>query len=334
MKIAFFEIEDWEIPYIQKKLTGHSLSFTKYPLTMENSTEAKDADIISIFIYSEISREMITQLPALQMVATRSTGYDHIDISACKDKNILVCTVPVYGTHTVAEHTIALLLAISRCLIPSIERTRDGDFSLDGLRGFDLYGKTLGVVGTGNIGLAVIQIAKGLGMNILAYTHTPDDELAGKYGFKFTDMSTLLRSCDVVTLHLPYTKQTHYFINKENIVQFKKGSVLLNTARGGLVETEAILKGLDEGYLHAAGLDVLEEECMVKEERQLLTEQFLKECDIKTQLLNHVLLTRKNVLITPHNAFNSTEALQRIVNTTLENITLYIAHTPQNGVSA
>lgn len=333
MKIAFFEIEGWERSFFEKKLSGHELHFESKPLTADSVEVISDYEIVSGMIYSDFSKEILSRLPNLSLITTRSTGFDHIDLEYCRERNVLVSNVPEYGSNTVAEHTFTLILALSRSLIPSIERTRRGDFSLSGLRGFDLFGKTIGVVGVGNIGKSVIRIAKGFGMDVIAYTRNPTKELADKLGVSFVPFEELISRSDIVSLHLPYTKETHHLINTENIGLFKNGSLLINTARGGIVQTEAVLVGLEKGILKGAGLDVLEEECMVKEERQLLTEQFLKECDIKTQLLNHVLLTKTNVVVTPHNAFNSTEALQRIVDTTIDNIIAFIDKSPKNVVA-
>lgn len=332
MNIAFFEIEEWEVPYIKDKLASHTLTFDPEPFSLEKATGHKDTEILSVFIYSSLTRETIDALPSLKMIVTRSTGTDHIDVSYCKQKNIIVCNVPEYGTHTVAEHTFALLLSLSRKLVPSIERTRRGDFSLEGLRGFDLFGKTIGIIGVGNIGKSVIRIANGFGMDVIAYARHPDVELAHTLRFTYVDLDHLLATSDVVTLHVPYTKETHHMINKENLGRFKKGSILLNTARGGLVETEAILLGLEQGIFAGVGIDVLEEEFGIKEERQLLTKNFLQEHDIKTQLLNHVLLNKENVIVTPHNAFNSREALQRILEVTVQNISDFVMQNPKNIV--
>lgn len=328
-KIAFFEIESWEEPIIAKELEGNSASFSKEKLTLENSSSLSDVDILSVFIYSQLSKELLPKLPNLKCIATRSTGYDHIDLSYCKEKGITVCNVPSYGAHTVAEHAFALILAISRNIIPSVERTRVGDFSLTGLRGFDLHGKTIGVIGAGHIGQAVIEIAKGFGMKILVFTKHQNPEI---HNVSFVSLDELLANSDIVTLHIPHNDETHHIINTGNITKFKKGSVLINTARGPLVETQAILEGLQQDILKAAGIDVLEEECSLKEERELLTSDFLKSCDIKTQLLNHVLLTRKNVIVTPHNAFNSTEALEQILQITGENIKGFLGGKPVNTV--
>ncbi|HLD01741.1 MAG TPA: hydroxyacid dehydrogenase [Patescibacteria group bacterium] len=333
MRIVFFEVEEWEKEFLQTHLQEHELSFVKDPLTQSNILEFYDSEILSVMIYSQLRAELLEKIPSLRYITTRSTGFDHIDLEYCKKKNILVSNVPTYGARTVAEHTFALILALSHKIIESVERTRRGDFSLKGLRGVDLCGKTIGVIGLGNIGRAVIDIAYGFGMRVLVNTKTPDLEYAKQHDVAFVSLEELLSQSDVISLHIPYTPQTQHFINKENIQKCKPGSILINTARGGVVETEAILYGLDHAILAGAGLDVLEEECFVKEETQLLTEEFLKECNIKTQLLNHVLLTKPNVIITPHNAFNSKEALQRILDVTVNNIVQFVNHTPQNLVT-
>lgn len=319
MNIVFFEIEEWEESFLKQKLSGHNLTFDTNPLT-DASQNLGEIEVLSIFIYSKITPELLDKMPNLKVIVTRSTGYDHIDIKACQAKNIIVTNVPEYGTQTVAEHTFALLLALSRKIIPSVERTRKSDFTLDNLRGFDLYKKTIGVVGAGNIGQAVIRIAKGFGMDVLVFSRHQNIELAKKLGFMYVDLAHLYQVSDVITFHVPLTDETKHMINKETLPKLKKGIILLNTARGGILETEAVLMGLEQGIIKGAGIDVLEEECYVKEERQLLTEQFIQECDLRTQLLNHVLVTKENVLVTPHNAFNSQEALQRILDVTVENM--------------
>lgn len=323
MNISFFEIEEWEEPFIKKNLTDHQITFDTQPLILDKLEDIKNTEILSVFIYSLVTKEMLEKLPNLKYIVTRSTGVDHIDLKACRDKGIVVSNIPVYGTNTVAEHTFALILALSRKIVPSVERTRRGDFSIENLRGFDLFRKTIGIIGAGNIGKSVVKIAKGFEMDVIAYTKHEEDAI--KCGATYVELDELLKRSDVVSLHLPYTKETHHIINKENITKFKKGSILINTARGGLIETEAILLGLEKGYLSGVGVDVLEEEIILKEERQLLTEQFTKQSDFKTQLLNHVLLDREDVIITPHNAFNSTESLNHITEISVENIQSYVA---------
>lgn len=332
MNIGFFDVDESESEVYKKQLTNVELFFDREPLTEKSAYKASNLEIISVRSPSKISAQMLEKLPQVKMITTRTTGFDHIDLEYCKQNNITVCNVPDYGAFTVTEHTFALMLALSRNLIQSVERTRKGDFSLTGLRGFELNGKTLGVVGVGSIGKAVIRIARCFGMKVIAYTKHPDEALAKEMGFTSLDLNTLLMTSDIISLHVPYSKETHHLINKENIRNFKKGSFLINTARGAVVDTEAILIGLDEKILSGAGLDVLEEECFILDEEELLTEQFLKECNLKTQLLNHVLLTRENVIITPHNAFNSTESRERILDVTVKNITAFRDNKPQNIV--
>ena len=333
VKIAFFEIEDWEIDYIKQKFPGDSMKFFKEPLTMQNVDQVADFDAIAVFIYSFISFEILDKLRNVKLITTMSTGFDHINLEECKKRNIIVCNVPTYGENTVAEHAFALILAISRKLVPSIERTRRGNFELEGLRGFDLKEKTIGVIGCGNIGKNVIRMAKGFQMNVLVFDVKKDEQFAKDMGFSYVEMNYLLSKSDIITLHAPYNKYTHHMINKDNIKQIKKGAVLINTARGGLVETDAIIEALGQKILSAAGLDVLEDECFIKEEKQLLSKQFPGTCDLKTVLQEHILLDQENVLITPHNAFNSNEALLRIIDTTIENIQGFIANKVINIIS-
>lgn len=331
MKIVFFELEKWEEDYINANLSEYELIFTIEKLEQAEISKYQDAEIISIFIYSEIKKEVLDKLPNLKFIATRSTGYDHIDMVYCRARGIKVSNVPTYGAKTVAEHTFALILSISRKIIPSVEQAKKGDFSSVGLEGFDLSGKTLGVIGTGNIGKNVANLGLSFGMKILAFSRSQDQDLVSK-GVKYVSLDELLSQSDIVTLHLPHTKETEHIINLNNIQKFKKGAVLINTARGILVETQAIVEGLEKGYLSAAGLDVLEEEAHLKEEKEFLSSEYLKNADIKTELLNHVLLTRDDVLVTPHNAFNSKEAVEEILGATIANIKNFINNIPSNIV--
>ncbi len=331
MKTAFFEIEDWEKDYIKEKLKGHELKFYQGELTADNAKELKSFDVISVFIYSKLNKRILDQLGKLKLITTRSTGFDHIDLEECKKKNIVVCNVPFYGENTVAEHTFALILALSRKIPQSYGRTIRGDFSLDGLRGFDLKGKTLGVIGSGHIGVHVIRMAKGFEMDVLAYDIKKNRKMAEKLGFKYTTLDDLMKNSDIITLHAPLNKHTYHMINKENIKKIKRGAFIINTARGGIIETDAIVKALYEGHLGGAGIDVLEEEDLIKEEAQLLSKKFLKR-RLEISLKNRILLKLDNVIITPHNAFNSSEALKRILDTTVGNIKGFIKKKITNRV--
>ncbi len=319
-KIAFFEIENWEKDYLSKQLSGFELSFFSEHLELENADLAKDCGIISVFTVSQVKKEVLEKLPNLKLITTRATGFDNIDIEEAQKRGILVCNVPTYGENTVAEHTFGLMLNLSRKIYKSIKSVKEKGFVPDGLRGFDLMGKTLGIVGTGHIGVHVARIAKGFEMNVLAFDVKEDKKLAKKLGFTYVSLEDLLKSSDIISLHVPYNKHTHHLINSSNIGLVKRGAYLINTARGGVVETDALSAALDSGILAGAGLDVLEGEHDLGEERELLSKEITANIDFKTMLQNHILMDRENVIITPHNAFNSKEALERILETTVENI--------------
>lgn len=318
MKIAFYEAAATDKAFFEKHLTQHQLTFDKNPLNLDNYEEAKKATIISVFIGSKIDANLLEKLPKLKGITTRSTGVDHIDPQCCLQKKIKVLNVPAYGTNTVAEHTFALILALSRKIYPSIAQTKQGNFANLDLKGFDLAGKNLGVVGLGNIGQRVAQLALAFKMKVLVFTRTPKPQP----GLEFVNFEELLAKAHILTLHTPLTTQTKYLINQHNIGLIKRGALLINTARGELVETTALIKALQNKTLAGAALDVLEEEQTIKEEREILTEAYIELSSAKTLLLNHVLLDMPNVIITPHNAFNSKEALQEINQQTLENILL------------
>lgn len=321
MKIGFFEIKDWEANYIKERLASQQLFFSQLPLDAEHLPQERDFETISIFTDSKINNSVIASLPNLKLISTRTTGVDHIDQNAVKARNITIKNVPTYGENTVAEYTFALLLALSRKIITAAERVKEkGKFSSEGLTGFDLQGKTLGVVGTGHIGQHVIRIALGFNMKVLAFDTFPKPELAKQLNFEYVSFEDLLKSADVITFQVPYLPSTHHLINLDNLSLIKPGAILINTSRGAIVETEAIVKALNEGVLAGAALDVLEEETSLKNERQFILEKELDDTDLHTIVENHVLIGMDNVIITPHNAFNSKEALKRILDTTIENI--------------
>ena len=332
MQIAFLELQAWEETYLRKRVDGaHGVVALRDVLEDRHLAQMADAEIVSPFIYSRLTAERLSKLPKLKMIATRSTGFDHIDMAECARRGIAVCNVPFYGENTVAEHTFALILALSRKVHEAFVRVRAGNFSLDGLRGFDLKDKTIGVVGAGRIGLHVIRIARGFGMKVLAFDVKRDNFWAEVLGFEYTELNDLLGRSDIITLHAPYNPHTHHLINRDNIHQIKRGAILINTARGGLVNTDALLKALDEGILAGAGLDVLEGEETIYEESALLGDAVNPE-KLRIAIQNHVILKKPNVVFTPHNAFNSQEALERILDTTAENIAAFVAGTTKNVV--
>lgn len=322
MKIACFEIDALEKKYLTKAFKGHEAVYFEHPIRVDELESVQDSEALVLFIYSRIDESVLEKLPKLKYITTMSTGYDHIDLEACKKRNIQVSNVPAYGEVTVAEHTFALILAVSRRIVESYTRVKDGYFSPEGLTGFDLHGKTLGVVGVGAIGCNVIRIAKGFGMNVIGYKRSPDPELEKEYGFKIHDLETVLQQSDIISLHLPYSQETHHLIDDEKFYMMKKGAVIINTARGAIIDTKAMLAALDRGDLGGAGLDVCEGEPVLHEERQLLSKEFNNE-ELMYVMEEHMLLHNPNVVITPHNAFNSHEALEIILATTAENIKSY-----------
>ncbi len=333
MKIAFFELEDWEQEELKKGLfEGHELRVSTEPLNEHTLTEEHDAEIVSVFVHSNLNRAALGKLPNLKFIATRSTGFDHIDLGHCRERGIQVSNVPSYGENTVAEHTFALILALSRNIHKAFVHTLAREIPFKELRGFDLAQKTLGVIGAGRIGLHVIKIAKGFGMNVVAFDVRQEPLLAEVLNFRYVSVDELLSISDIISLHCPYSPKTHHLINPDNIQRIKRGALLINTARGGLIDTAALTRALDEGILAGAALDVLEGEELLKDERQILA-QSLAQDKLRTLLLNHSLLNRDNVVITPHIAFNSREAVQRILETTLDNLRAFLRGQPQNLVT-
>jgi D-lactate dehydrogenase len=332
MKIAFFEIEAWEKRYLRNNLKNHDLTFFNGILTAENLIEIKKIEVLSTFIYSNIDKPVLDRLPALRLITTRSTGFDQIDIDECRRRNIIVSNVPSYGENTVAEHTFGLILSLSRNLYQAFFKRMTGDFSEQGLRGFDLKGKTLGIVGTGRIGLHVIRIARGFGMKVLAYDVKPNGILSEVLGFTYVPLDEVLKSSKIISLHVPYNEHTHHLINRHSFELMCKGTLLINTARGAVVDTEALVEALENGILAGAGLDVLEGEELIREERVLYSAVNREEV-MSTIGRNELLLRRKDVVYTPHIAFFSQEAQERILETTTRNIQAFEEGKPENVVS-
>lgn len=329
-QLAFFEVKDWEKEYLSSKLASHNLQFCPEILTIESVNEYKNAEIICVFIDSKLDKELLSQFPNLKMIATRSTGFDHIDMSYCRERNIIVSNVPYYGENTVAEHAMALLLALTRRLLESVERVRAGVFDPEGLTGIDIKGKTVGVIGTGHIGKKFVKMINGFEPNIIAFDPMPDENYAKEMNYKYVALDYLLSNSDIISLHCPLNEKTKHLINKENISKCKKGVIILNTARGALVETDALFDAIKSGIIGGAGLDALEEEVFLKEELELLHKDTPTTFDYKIALQNHAMSHLDNVIITPHNAFNSKEALMRILDTTVENINSFLSGTCKN----
>lgn len=333
MKIGFFELEGWEEQLLRERFTGHELRFSNDKVSEEILPAQTDFDVISVFVNSVINNAVLARFPNLKYITTRSTGYDHVDVKACTARGVKVGFVPGYGDHTVAEFAFGLILNLTRKQYRAIDQIKETDsFSLAGLRGIDLKGKTLGVLGTGRIGKEAIKIGNGFGMQVIAYDPFPNEEAAKQLNFSYASLEGVLGNADVITIHCPLTEQTRHLINRDTIKLIKRGAYLVNTARGGIVETAALVDALMDGTLAGAGLDVLEEEGDVRDEMKLIGLKEMREEKLRVLLQNHSLMHMTNVLITPHNAFNTQEAMERILNTTIENVVSFIAGTPKNLV--
>lgn len=334
MKAAFFEVtEEEKKQYFTQNLADFEITYFDAPLDENSIPPSADFDIISIFVGSKITPQVINSFPNLKHIAVRATGFDNIDLQYSKDKNISVSNVPSYGSHTVAEFTFGLILSLSRKIPLAINRLKMSEqFDFEGFRGFDLSGKTLGVIGTGKIGSNVIKIAKGFNMKILASDNFENKELATSLDFSYVSLGELLQGSDIVTIHVPYIPQTHHLINSENIFLMKKGSILINTSRGAVVETDALFQALSGEHLAGAGLDVLEEEGELKEEAELLCKNCLPKEKFKNILEDHALIHLPQVIVTPHMAFYTKEAEESIMETTVKNIKGAADGKPENLV--
>ncbi len=329
MRLAFFEVHDWERELIADSSVAGRAELYAECLDARPPESLREYDAISVFVRCRITGALLDRMPRLRLIASRSTGTDHIDIAAARERGVAVCNVPEYGANTVAEHTFGLILALSRKIFLARERVGRGDFRLQGLQGFDLRDKTLGVVGAGSIGLHVVRIARALSMEVLAYDVKESALLAEILGFRYVPLEELWASADVISLHAPLVAATHHMVNRESLAKMKRGVLIVNTARGELIDTEALVEALDSGQVGGAGLDVFEGEQAVNEESILLREG--REPPRELRPLRS-LLERDNVIITPHMAFYSQEALRRIMDTTIENILAFERGEPQNVV--
>lgn len=316
-KVAWFDAEEWEKEYLKNQDPDLDIKFIEESLTNETIGRAEGCDAVSVFVSSRVDEEVIEKLD-VDLIGCRSTGYDHVDIEAASDRSIKVCNVPEYGAVTVAEHTFGLLLALSRKIYSAVRKVQSNkEFSHSGLKGFDLEGKKLGVIGTGSIGKEFIKRAKAFKMDVVASDPYPDHESAEEIGFMYVSKEDLIKHSDIISLHCPLTDSTHHLLSEEQFGMMNQ-TIILNTARGKLINTEDLINALEQGNVRAAGLDVLEDECGIEEDIEV--EELGEKCDLKTILEDHMLIDRDDVLVTPHNAFNSVEAKQRIVDTALKNM--------------
>lgn len=315
MKVAVYNIHKFEKEYLLQANNGkNDLRLLQEYLTLDTPSLAKDCDAVSIFTEDLASAPVLDKLHALgiKYIVLRCAGYNNVDILHARTLGMRVVRVPDYSPNAIAEFTIAIILVLNRKLIKSHYRIMEMNFSLDGLVGFDLNKKTVGIIGTGKIGRIVAKILHGFGCNILAYDIAPDQSLTDQFGVMYTDLDRLCKTSDIITLHTPLTDDTRHIINEKRIAQMKQGVMLINTGRGGLVNTKEVINGLKSGQIGYFGMDVYEEE------KGLFFEDHSE--DILQDDMIARLMTFKNVMITSHQAFLTDTALKNIAKTTIENL--------------
>lgn len=330
-KMAFFECDQKRVEFFSRHLSQYQLVFYKETLGKQHLPEIQDCQILFVLNYSPVTREIIAQLPEVKLVTAGATGCNNIDIAACAEQGILVSNTPGYSDDTVAEFTITLMLMLLRHAHTGFLRAKDNDFSWKGLRGKTLHGKTLGIVGTGGIGLKVIELARAFGMQVLAYSRSKKGEKAAQLGFTYAPLEKVLAESDLLSLHITANDDTFHFIDRQKLSLCKKGAYLINTSRGEVLDTQALIWALDSGLLGGAALDVLEEEALCQE-NNLLQENITPE-KLEKYALNQHLLHRKDVLITPHIGWFTDEAVQNMLDINLANIFSFIAGSPEHVVA-
>ncbi len=321
LNCAFYGVMPDMKPYLRKQLKNHKLKISEQPLVLEKLD--KNTEVLGVFVDSRVDKKMMVKLPKLKLIVTMSTGYNHIDCKEAKKRKIPVCNVPTYGENTVAQHALALMLALSRKLYRSAKRVKEGEFDYHGLRGFDLKNHTIGIIGTGHIGIHLIDMLQGFEAKIIAYDAFPKKKLQKEHQFKYVDFNYLCKQSDIISLHVPLFPETKHLIDKKAIKKMKKGVYLINTARGELIDSEALVWGLTSNKVAGAGLDVLESEELLAHPEKLFSKTINK-TTVKINLMTNIIIDHPNTIITPHNAFNSTESLQRIFSTTVDNIQGFI----------
>jgi D-lactate dehydrogenase len=316
MRVAVYDSKLYDREYLGRASEGSdvSLQYHDFRLSAGTASTAKGSHAVCIFVNDRVDRACLMALSALgvRLVALRCAGFNNVDRDAAGELGITVVRVPAYSPHAVAEHAVALLLALNRKLHRAYNRVREQNFSLHGLVGFDLYGKTIGIMGTGRIGRVAAQIFRGFGCRVIAYDPMPMPEWASENGIAYTDATTLLAQSDVVSLHLPLTPDTHHLLNATTLALLKPGAYLINTSRGKLVDTSAVIQALKSGRLGGVALDVYEEEEGVFLED--LSDEVLQDDELARLMAFH------NVLITAHQGFLTHEALSEIARVTLESV--------------
>lgn len=315
LRIAFFDAKSYDIESFNAVNKGYNFDIRYYQERLSISTVplAKGADVVCIFVNAECDAQVIDELinNGVKLIALRCAGFNNVDLKAAEGR-IRVTRVPAYSPHAVAEYAVSLMLSLNRKIYRAVNRTRDGNFTLNGLLGFDMYGKTAGVIGMGRIAKELIKILHGFGMNVMAYDLYPDHEFAKQYDVKVVSLDELYANSDIISLHCPLTPDTKFLINKDSIAKMKKGVMIINTGRGKLINTEDLIEGLRSKQVGSAGLDVYEEE----------REYFYE--DKSDKMIDDDVLARllmvPNVVLTSHQAFFTAEALHNIAVSTLDSV--------------
>jgi D-lactate dehydrogenase len=319
MRVAVFDTHKFDREFFEEenRASGHKLVFFKPRLSEETASLASGFEAICAFVNDNLSRATLQELKkcGVRLIALRVAGFNNVDLAAAKELGVAVVRVPEYSPHAVAEHAVMLILALNRKIHRAYARVRESNFSLDGLVGFDLHGKTVGIIGTGKIGKVFARIMHGFGCRLLAFDKEMDSALVTELGLKYVESKALFCESDIISLHAPLTPSTKHIINAEAIAQMKRGVMIINTGRGSLIDTGALLQGLKSGQIGFAGLDVYEEEADIF--FQDLSGEILQD-DVLARLL-----TFPNVIITSHQGFLTHEALKNIAQTTLGNITAF-----------
>ena len=322
-KIAFFGAKPYDIASFDKvnEKYNYDIRYYKGHLNPNNVVLTQDTDVVCIFVNDTADAAVIDAMVdnGVKLLALRCAGFNNVDLKAAKGK-LPVVRVPAYSPYAVAEYSLALMLSLNRKIHRAYWRTRDGNFSLNGLMGFDMHGKTIGIIGTGKIARILIRLLKGFGMRILAYDLYPDMKFAGEEGISYVSLDELYRESDIISLHCPLTDQTKYMIDKDSIDKMKEGVMIINTGRGQLINTNDLIEGLKEKKIGAAGLDVYEEEGEYFYEDK--SDKIIDD-DVLARLLSF-----NNVIVTSHQAFFTKEALHNIAETTLQNIEDFRCHRP------
>ncbi|MEM9346205.1 MAG: 2-hydroxyacid dehydrogenase [Planctomycetota bacterium] len=318
MKLALFSTKPYDQRFFESvnEQAGHELAFFETKLTARTVALAADFAGVCVFVNDPLDDAVLSKLSeqGCKLILLRCAGYNNVDLGAAERLGMTICRVPMYSPFAVAEHTVALILAMNRKVYKAYNRVRDGNFAIDGLIGFDLNDKTIGIVGTGRIGQIMAKICTGFGMHVLAYDLSSSPECEAM-GVTYVPFDELVARSDIISLMCPLTPQTHHLISKEIVSQMKPGVMLVNTSRGGLIDAKALIGGLKSGQIGSVALDVYEEEGDVFFED--LSDQVLQD-DVLARLLSF-----PNVLITSHQAFFTKEAMQQIAKTTLANATAF-----------